>query len=198
MKYLISVTVLLLAVSAGVQSAENKQYEYFHYQYDIAVPLSESAVKEIILSVRLMSGIVLSYDDSHITFRVLLKNTVSITEIIKRTGFINDEKTERYDVGEELAVARAQLAVKEEFIAKLYKLTDDADLAGTLNAEKAIEQALTERDVLKSTISKYERMSSYVDYTVNISGPSRYPSERSKSRWNFVNNMGVENSLGLR
>lgn len=197
MKYILS-AVFLLLLSAEADSADKKQYEYFSCQYDVAVPLSGPAVKSILSTVRSVNGIVLSYNDSRISFRVPLSKAETVSAAIKHTGFINDEKTERMDVGEYLAVNKARLAVKEEFIAKLYKLTEEADLAGTLNAEKAIEKALEERDALKSEIAKYERMSSYIDYTVNISGPSLYPAEKSKSRWEFVNSMGVENSSGLR
>jgi hypothetical protein len=189
--------VMLAVLCMPVFAAEKQALEFFEYQFEIVVPLADTAVKDLVATVRASKGIILSYTANNVVFRIPRENAEKIIETIKKTGFLDDEKIQRSDVGEELARMKAQLKVKNDYIAKLYKLTEDADLDGTLNAEKAIEQASVERDALTSSIRRLERMSRYTDFTVEVSGPAERPNERNRSRWNFINTMGVEHSTGI-
>jgi Domain of unknown function (DUF4349) len=189
--------VIIAVLCMPVFAAEKQQLEFFHYEFEIVVPLADIAVKDLITTVRASKGIILSYTDHTVVFRIPRENTEKMIEIIKKTGFLDDEKIQRSDVGEELARLKAQRKVKDEYIAKLYKLTEESDFGGTLNAEKAIEEATVERDALTSSIKRLERMSRYAECTVNVNGPTELPNERNRSRWGFINTMGVEHSTGI-
>lgn len=174
---------------------DGKGISYTGREYVIVVPERSNAVKTLIEKVRAEKGVILFYSGNAVQMRVPVAGVDAIESVIKSTGYIDDEKITRADVGEELAILKARLEVKNNYIAKLYKLTQDANLGGTLNAEKAIETASVERDSIRSSIRRLERMARYSDILVTVNGPGEGPLKRG-SRFGFINTLGMDNLTG--
>jgi hypothetical protein len=186
---------IMLLVSVASYAAERNGIEYVSYEFRIVVPKTEESIRSIVDQGRKAKGLVLFYSADRVDLRVPLASVDGLVAQIRKSGYIDDEKIVRSDVGEELARLKAQLKVKEEYISRLYKLTESADLGGTLDAEKALETANGELDQFKSDIRKLERMGRFADISVVLTGPRSLPSDRGKSRWPFLNSLGVEHSM---
>ena len=187
--------IMIFLFSAALYGAEKNGIEYVSYEFQLVAPKTEESIRAIVEQGRSAKGMVLFYSADRVDLRVPLLSVDSLVAQIRKSGYIDDEKIVRADVGEELARLKAQLKVKDEYISRLYKLTEDADLGGTLNAEKALETANGERDRFKSDIRKLERMGRFADVSVVIIGPRAAPSEKGKSRWDFINSLGIEHSM---
>jgi hypothetical protein len=174
---------------------DSQGISYLKQEYIITVPERDTALKAIIDRARVAKGVVLFYSSERVDFRIPSSEMEKIEASIKALGYIDDEKRQRADVGEEIATLKAQLKVKEDYIQKLYKLTAEANLGGTLNAEREIERATTESDQLKSGIKRLQRMARYSDVSVYVRGPSQSAGEK-RSRWNFINSLGIERLTG--
>ena len=186
---------IILFVSAASYGADRNGIEYVSYEFKLVVPRAEESIRSIVDQGRNAKGLVLFYSADRVDLRVPLASVDGVVAQIRKSGYVDDEKIVRADVGEELARLKAQRKVKEEYISRLYKLTESADLGGTLDAEKALETANSELDQFKSDIRKLERMSRFADISVVLTGPRPTPSERGKSRWDFINSLGVEHSM---
>ena len=186
--------ILICAVSPlfAAEDAVQKGNEARSHEYNLTVPDSKEAVVSLILAVRGHRGIVMSYSDSQIVFRLPGESVKTLIDELKKTGYITDEVLAQNDVGEELAVTRSQLKVKQEYVNRLYKLADESDFGGTLNAEREIEQVVNAIDQMKSKIRTLERQKKYADFTVSISGPSVGGRPTSYSRWDCINKLGIE------
>jgi len=187
--------VCVLLFSAAAYGAEKTGIEYVSHEFKLVVPKTEESIRSIVDQGRKAKGMVLFYSAERVDLRVPLSSVDGLVAGIRKTGYIDDEKIVRADVGEELARLKAQLKVKVEYISRLYKLTEDADLGGTLNAERALETANSEVDRFKSDIRRLERMGKFADISVILNGPRIAPSEKGRSRWGFINSLGVEHSL---
>jgi len=174
---------------------DGKGISYTGREYTIVVPERSAAVKTLIEKAREEKGIILFYSGSAVQMRVPVAGVDAIESAIKSTGYIDDERITRADVGEELSILKARLEVKNNYIAKLYKLTQDANLGGTLNAEKAIETASVERDSIRSSIRRLERMARYSDIFVTVNGPGE-GTVKNGSRFGFINALGMDNLTG--
>ena len=188
--------ILMMSVPFFPGFAEDgKGISYTGREYIIVVPERSAAVKALIEKARAEKGIILFYSGNAVQMRVPVAGVDAIESAIKSTGYIDDEKITRADVGEELAILKARLEVKNNYIAKLYKLTQDANLGGTLNAEKAIETASVERDSIRSSIRRLERMARYSDIIVTVNGPGE-GAVKNGSRFGFINALGMDNLTG--
>jgi hypothetical protein len=190
--------VIVIFISTAAYCAEKNGIEYQSYELQLVVPKTEESIRAIVDQGRNAKGVVLFYSTERIDLRVPIASVDVVVAQIRKAGYIDDEKIVRSDVGEELARLRAQLKVKEEYVSRLYKLTEDADLGGTLDAEKALEIANGEIDRFKSEIRKFERMGKYADISVIIIGARNAPSRKGISRWDFVNSLGIEHSMEER
>ncbi len=198
MRYLLYTLLLCVMVPLGAVFASDDTgtgISYTGREYIITVSDRPSAVRTLIEKARAEKGVILFYSGNAVQMRIPVSRLDAIEAVIKTMGYIDDEKMHRADVGEELATLKANLAVKNDYITKLYKLTRDANLGGTLSAEKAIERASTERDGIRSSIRRLERMAKYSDITVTVNGPGEGITG-NRSRFGFINSLGIENLSG--
>ena len=186
--------LLMLAASplAAAEEPAKAGAEAGSCEYYLTVPDAKEAVSALVRTARAQKGIVMSYNESQVVFRIPGASMPALIEEMKKTGYITDEVVVQNDVGEELAVLRSQMKVKQEYVGRLYKLADESDLGGTLDAEREIEQVVNAIDRMKSSIRMLERQRKYADVTVTISGPSVSGRPSSYSRWQCINNLGIE------
>ena len=158
----------------------------------LVVPDVDGAVSALVSEARRHKGVVTFYSGQKVEFRVPASESDALISSIRSTGYISDENTQSSDAGEEIAVLTSQIAVKREYLTKLYRLTEESDLGGTLTAEREIENAINEIDRLKSRIRSLERQHRYSSFTLNISGPTFDGGEKPYSIWGFINSLGID------
>ena len=163
-----------------------------NYEYSLTVPDADEAVNALVAEARRHRGVVTSYSADRVEFRVSASESPAMITAIRATGYITDESTAVPDTGEEAAVLKSQIAVKREYLANLYRLTEESDLGGTLTAEKEIESAINEIDALKTKLRTLERQVRYSTFTLSISGPSVDKRDTGSSIWGFINRLGID------
>jgi hypothetical protein len=195
MKYAIYVLSVLTISSSGFANVMPPKPEVEsgkNHEYSLVSPNAEETVSFLVSESRMHRGIVTFYSGGKVEFRVPAAESAALVAAIRSTGYITDETISVSDVGEQIAVLRSQIQVKRDYLTKLYKLTEESDLGGTLTAEKEIESAINEIDRLKSRIKTMERQGRYSSFSVTVSGPAVNGGENPASIWAFINNLGID------
>jgi len=172
--------------------AEERSDDAKVYSFTITVPDADEGMNALVSLARARKGVVIFYSPSRVEFRVPASGAESCIESIRSSGYVTDESTSASDVGEQSAVIRSQINVKKEYLSRLYALTEESDLGGTLTAEQEIEKAIAETDRLKSSLRTLERQKKFAQFTIYLSGP-QFGQEKVYSRWPFVNALGIDN-----
>ena len=184
---------LLCAASAFAETMPPKDtVSAKNYEFALTVANTDEAVAALVTEARRHRGVVTSYSADRVEFRVPASESASIAAAIRTTGYITDENTGVADNGEQIAVLKSQIAVKREYLAKLYRLTEESDLGGTLTAEREIESAINEIDRLKTQLRTLERQGRFSTFSLSISGPAVDRRDTGHSIWGFINRLGID------
>lgn len=163
-----------------------------NYEYSLTVPNADEAVNALVAEARRHRGVVTTYSADRVEFRVPASESAAVITSIRSTGYITDENTAVSDTGEEIAVVKSQIAVKREYLVKLYRLTEESDLGGTLTAEREIENAINEIDRLKTQLRTLERQGRFSSFSLSVSGPVVDRRDTGYSIWGFINRLGID------
>ncbi len=193
MKNLKSYIVIILFLSVMLSADEIKNTA-ISYEYYITTPDSESAVKHLISQTKNMGGLIIFYDNNRVIFRIPVSKVENIKTELKTTGYISDEKIDMNDFSESLITLESNLKVKNEYLMKLYGVTNTAELSGLLDAETAIDSAVSEIENIKGSIKYIRYITVNPIITVNIYNSSNVPvNYRKKSRYEWINQLTIEN-----
>ncbi|HEY1100306.1 MAG TPA: DUF4349 domain-containing protein [Myxococcota bacterium] len=166
----------------------------------LLVPQVEPAIATFVAEITAAGGYLQNQSSQTVTMRIPAASFFATIDKLKKTGKVTDEQVNATDVTKQVFDLELRLQTADESRKRLLKLLENATkMEDILAIETQVRRLTEEIELMKGQLRNLGDQVAFSTLTVtfyaNAPAPNPYP-QRTRSRFEWINHVGIENVLG--
>lgn len=161
--------------------------------YELRTRMPDKTLRMIRKNIISLGGVIHSATLQKMIFRVPDAKAAATVEAITSKGTVRDMRDEKENTEEKMLILQTKIDKKKEHLKKVQETYDDANISEIVSIIQITNDIIMEIEELEENLRYLSYRSNTTEITLLINQYGAISNKEHKSRWNWVNDLGVEN-----